>query len=156
DQRPGEARVAERTLRERDEDGLDALHVRPTRRLLRRQLDGSNLAVTHHPEQLHEQLALRAPVAIQGARGQAGSLGHRGHGGGGVTALLHELLGRAQEALARGERSGGRRHHAGSARAMMARASTPAGSVPYTRPPPFPSLAAQNASATAAGAKRTS
>ena len=42
--------------------------------------------------------------------------------------------------------------HTGSARSMMAPASTPPGSVPYTRPESPPSLAAQNASATAGGA----
>src|SRR5581483_6980682 len=45
---------------------------------------------------------------------------------------------------------------AGSARSITAIASTPAGRVPYARPAPPPIREAQNASATALGACRTS
>src|SRR5881275_745388 len=46
--------------------------------------------------------------------------------------------------------------HTGSARSMIALASTPVGSVPYTRPPSPARRDAQNASATAGGACLTS
>ena len=77
-------------------------------------------------------------MAIQRARGNAGALGDRDHRAPTVAALLDQLpRGRSSRSRV-GDDCRAAVLHAGSARSMIAPASTPGGSVPYTRPPSPP------------------
>src|SRR6185437_8749492 len=149
EQRPGQPGVLEGPPRERPEHRLEPVN-RAGPRLIRSGPHRPLLAPAH----LDEQLLLGWEVAVQRGRGDAGPLGDRHDGCRAISPGLDQLAGGAEQPLSRREARD--RGHAGSARSTIAAASTPAGSVPYTRPPSPASRAAQKASATAGGAKRTS